>query len=73
MTASEELKEKAATLPEPLAKEVLDFLLFVSGRKSQPSVKQPPPYTSLKGAWQGRLSSSDAFAKAKAEEKELEL
>jgi len=32
MTASEELKEKAATLPEPLAKEVLDFLLFVAYR-----------------------------------------
>lgn len=71
MTASEELKEKAATLPEPLAKEVLDFLLFVASRHRT----EPAPKTeirSLRGAFKGSLSTSDEFAARKSSEKELE-
>jgi hypothetical protein len=73
MSIIEEIRERSKTLSEPLAKEVLDFLLFVSSRQVPSTAQEPFSYTSLKGTWKGRLSSSDALAKAKAEEKELEL
>ena len=72
MSIIEEIQERSKTLSEPLAKEVLDFLLFVSSRQGSSTAQETSSYTSLKGAWKGRLSSSEAFAKAKAEEKELE-
>lgn len=72
MSTIEEIQERAKTLSDPLAKEVLDFLLFVSSRQVPSTADKTPVYKSLKGAWKGRLSSSEAFAKAKAEEKELE-
>lgn len=73
MSIIEEIYERSKTLPEPLAKEVLDFLLFVSSRQVPTETRQSPSYTSLKGAWKGRLSSSEDFAHAKAQEIELEL
>jgi hypothetical protein len=54
MTASEELKEKAATLPEPLAKEVLDFLLFVASRHR--SMPVTPGSESMRGSLGHRAS-----------------
>ena len=73
MSTIEEIQERSKTLTEPLAKEVLDFLLFVSSRQVQTQTRQIPSYTSLKGAWKGRLSSSEDFARAKSQEIELEL
>jgi hypothetical protein len=71
MTATEELHEKSATLPEPLAREVLDFLLFVASRHKINLTKQQDA-TSLRGALKGCLSTSDDFAAQKADEKNLE-
>jgi hypothetical protein len=71
MTASEELKEKAANLPEPLAKEVLDFLLFVASRyRTELPLKTQT--RSFRGAFKGSLSTSDEFAARKSSEKDLE-
>jgi len=72
MSTIEEIQERSKTLPEPLAKEVLDFLLFISRRQVPSKTNQTPSYRSLKGSWKGRLSSSEDFAKAKAKEIELE-
>ncbi len=71
MTATQELREKTASLPEPLAREVLDFLLFVANRHrvSLGTLSESP---SLRGALKGSLSTSEAFAAQKAAEKELE-
>jgi hypothetical protein len=71
MTATQELHEKTATLPEPLAREVLDFLLFVVSKhrvQLNPSTEPLSP----RGAFKGCLSTSDDFAAQKAAEKELE-
>jgi hypothetical protein len=71
MTATQELHEKTASLPEPLAREVLDFLLFVASRyriDMTPHSEAP----SLRGALKGCLSTSDEFAAQKADEKNLE-
>lgn len=73
MSRIEEIQERSKTLPEPLAREVLDFLLFVSSRQVPTQTRQSSSFTSLKGAWKGRLSSSENFARAKAQEIELEL
>jgi len=37
MTTTQKLKEQVERLPEPLAQEVLDFLLFVAGRHRKAS------------------------------------
>jgi hypothetical protein len=71
MNATQELTEKSATLPEPLAREVLDFLLFIASRHRgllQSTSEDPSP----RGALKGCLSSSSAFASRKHEEKKLE-
>jgi hypothetical protein len=73
MSIVDEIHERSKNLPEPLAKEVLDFLLFVSSKQDRSVRRETTSYTSRKGAWKGRLSSSEAFAKRKAEEIELEL
>jgi hypothetical protein len=71
MTATQELHEKTASLPEPLAREVLDFLLFVASRHKINLTKKQDA-TSLRGALKGCLSTSDDFAAQKADEKNLE-
>jgi len=71
MTATQELHEKTASLPEPLAREVLDFLLFVASKHKINLVsKQENP--SLRGALKGCLSTSDEFAARKQTEKGLD-
>ncbi len=51
MTVIEQLKHEAELLPEPLAQEVLDFLLFVRTRRA----KAWPPafFEHTAGAWKG--------------------
>lgn len=51
MTAIEQLKHEAELLSEPLAQEVLDFLLFVRGRQG---AEWPPQlFERTAGAWKG--------------------
>jgi hypothetical protein len=71
MNATQELHEKTASLPEPLAREVLDFLLFVASKHSV-QLKTSTEPVSFRGALKGCLSSSDQFAAQKAVEKDLE-
>lgn len=67
MTATEQLKQQVDTLPEPLAKEVLDFLLTVARRHTIESCKDDP--ASLRGilshhaAPDSRRLESDAWQK----------
>ncbi len=51
MTVIEQLKQEAENLSEPLAQEVLDFLLFLRTRRA----KAWPPafFEHTAGAWQG--------------------
>jgi hypothetical protein len=72
MSIVEEIHERSKSLPEPLAREVLDFLLFLSTKQEHSQHRPSPAYSSRKGAWKGRLSSSEAFARAKTREIELE-
>lgn len=51
MTTVEELKREADRLSEPLAREVLDFLLFV--REHEGSGWPPGLFRRTAGAWQG--------------------
>ena len=52
MTVIEQLKHEAELLPEPLAQEVLDFLLFV--RRRHVTVWPPPAFFDhTLGAWKG--------------------
>lgn len=51
MTVIEQLKHEAELLPEPLAQEVLDFLLFVRRRHA---AEWPPTFFKhTAGAWKG--------------------
>jgi hypothetical protein len=72
MSKSQLLQIKAATLPEHLAAEVLDFLEFVTMRHSGQSAAQSQPLSRYRGAFRGRLSSSTAFAERKSDEVRLE-
>ncbi len=51
MTAIEQLKQEAEHLSEPLAQEVLDFLLFV--RKKHGAEWSSGLFERTVGAWQG--------------------
>ena len=51
MTVIEQLKHEAELLPEPLAQEVLDFLLFVRRRHATGWV--PAFFEHTAGAWKG--------------------
>lgn len=51
MTVIEQLKHEAELLSEPLAQEVLDFLLFV--RKRHSTAWSPGLFERTAGAWQG--------------------
>ena len=66
------LQKKVATLPEPLAVEVLDFLEFVTAKRQCESKQHPVAIHHLRGSLKGRLSSSDEFAAQKSNEIRLE-
>ena len=53
MTAVEQLKHEAGLLAEPVAQEVLDFLLFV--RQRHLMGWSPGLFERTAGAWQGEL------------------
>jgi hypothetical protein len=66
------LQQKVATLPEPIAAEVLDFLEFVTAKRQLESTQKPINIHQLRGSLKGRLSSSDEFAAQKSYEIRLE-
>lgn len=73
MSIVEQLQKKAAGLPENTAAEVLDFLEFVSAKANQPaanasSIDSQP----VRGAFRGRLSTSQQFSESKKREIALE-
>lgn len=51
VTVIEKLKHEAELLSEPLAQEVLDFLLFVRGRYEEG--RMPELFEHTAGAWKG--------------------
>lgn len=53
MTAIEQLKQEADRLPEPLAQEVLDFLLFVRQRRETRAGWSAGLFERTAGQWQG--------------------
>lgn len=53
MTAMEQLKEEIKRLPEPMAREVLDFLLFLRQKERNSGVTDI--YARTAGAWKGEL------------------
>jgi len=65
------LQSRAADLPEPIAAEVLDFLEFLTAKKQQEN-QQKENIQQLKGAFKGRLSSSNEFSALKSNEIQLE-
>jgi len=72
MSKVHELQKRAATLPENMAAEVLDFLEFVTIRRTRETAQSATAITRLLGAFKGRLSSSDEFASRKSDEIRLE-
>jgi Protein of unknown function (DUF2281) len=66
------LQSKAADLPEPIAAEVLDFLEFLTAKSLRENQRRPENIQQLKGAFKGRLSSSDEFSALKSDEVQLE-
>jgi hypothetical protein len=72
MSKAELLQAKASTLPEPIAAEVLDFLEFVTARRQLETARLPEKISQLRGAFKGRLSSSEEFSAHKADEIRLE-
>ena len=72
MSKAELLQAKAATLSEPVAAEILDFLEFVTARRRIESARQPEKILQIRGAFKGQLSSSEEFASHKSDEIRLE-
>jgi hypothetical protein len=66
------LQAKAATLPEPIAAEVLDFLEFVTSRREFETRRSAESIQQLRGAFKGHLSSAAEFAANKADEIRME-
>lgn len=66
------LQLKAADLPEPIAAEVLDFLEFLTAKNQRENKRRLENIQQLKGAFKGRLSSSDEFSALKSDEVRLE-
>jgi hypothetical protein len=66
------LQSKVAKLPEPIAAEVLDFLEFVAARRNCESKRQSVSIDRFRGAFKGRLSSSNEYAARKTDEIHLE-
>jgi len=67
MTATQKLKEQVERLPEPLAREVLDFLLFVANRHRE--VPFPPGRESMRGSLGHRADPEKLKQEAGAWEK----
>ena len=67
-----QLQEKAATLPDPVAAEVLDFLEFLTAKRAAERASRVAAASRLRGAFKGRLSSSSEFSADKADEIRLE-
>jgi hypothetical protein len=72
MSTADLLQAKVATLPEPIAAEVLDFLEFVTAKRHIESKRQPENIDNLRGSLKGRLASSAEFAARKSDEIRLE-
>lgn len=72
MSKSLILQAKVATLPEPIAAEVLDFLEFVTAKRQHEARHNPEKIRQLRGSFKGRLSSSDEFAAQKPDEIQVE-
>lgn len=72
MSTADLLQAKVATLPEPIAVEVLDFLEFVTAKRQLESKRQPDNIDSLRGSMKGHLASSVEFAARKSDEIRLE-
>jgi hypothetical protein len=72
MSTADLLQAKVATLPEPIAAEVLDFLEFVTAKRHIESKRQPENIDNLRGSLKGRLASSAEFATRKSDEIRLE-
>ncbi len=72
MSKASLLQAKAATLPEPIASEVLDFLEFVTSRREFETRRSADSIRQFRGSFKGRLSSAAEFASNKADEIRLE-
>lgn len=72
MNKAQQLESKAATLPEHLASEVLDFLDFITIRRAQEATQGVRTIHRFRGAFKGRLSSTVEFANRKSDEIRLE-
>ena len=72
MSKVETLQAKAATLPESIAAEILDFLEFVTTRRQIVPAHIPKQISILRGAFKGKLSSSAEFSTRKTDEIRLE-
>jgi hypothetical protein len=68
MSKAAQIQAKAANLPESVASEVLDFLDFVTTRKSANNSSKHDAIAKFRGAFKGRLSSSGEFASDKVDE-----
>jgi hypothetical protein len=66
------LQSKVANLPDSIATEVLDFLEFITAERSPQSRQQTVSISQFRGAFKGRLSSSDEYSSRKADEIKLE-
>lgn len=72
MSKASLLQSKAASLPEPIAAEVLDFLEFVTARREFETRRSAASIKQFRGAFKGRLSSAAEFAANKADDIRLE-
>lgn len=72
MSTTDLLQAKVATLPEPIAAEVLDFLEFVTAKRQLESTRHSGKIDQIRGSFKGRLGSSDEFAARKSDEIRLE-
>ena len=72
MSKAEQLQAKVATLPEPIAAEVLDFLDFVTAKQAQERTPRIDGISRCRGSFKGRLSTSTEFAAKKADEIQME-
>jgi hypothetical protein len=66
------LQSKVASLPEPIAAEVLDFLEFLAAKKDFESKQLSTSIHQFRGSFKGRLSSSEEHANQKSDEVQLE-
>jgi uncharacterized protein YfbU (UPF0304 family) len=72
MSKTDLLQAKVATLPEPIAAEVLDFLEFVTAKRQVDSKQDREKIQDPRGSFKGKISSSVEFAFQKSDEIHLE-